>query len=235
MKKCFTILLIAFLLFLNCERKSADPNLNDYSVIGKIVDEVSGQACIEILVRILNNQNAYHTITGTDGSFRFQSISRGEYFLTVEVSKNGKTLTDTCGKYSTDTQNWGTIYTTISYKLNPEIVYAGHWDGITSQDREITIVIEEVNDNALVTYVGFAVQLSNGFQETISETPNNEVKNGKFSCSGVDFNTSYNISGTFINTDSLIGDFTATMDEIPEAEIQAGEASGTYCAINYKL
>lgn len=112
MRKYIYILVSCFLLFLSCEKDPSAPssNSNEYSIIGKIVDQASGQGLATTLVKIVSNQNAYQTTTGAEGSFSFQNIASGEYLLTTEKSQNEKVLIDTCGNYNTDTPDWGTIY-----------------------------------------------------------------------------------------------------------------------------
>ncbi len=112
MRKYTYLIFIWFLLFLSCEKDSTAPpsNSNEYSIIGKIVDQASGQGLTATLVKIVNNQNAYQTTTGDLGSFGFQNVTSGDYLLTVEISQNGEVLSDTCGNYNTDTPDWGTIY-----------------------------------------------------------------------------------------------------------------------------
>ena len=128
--KYYISTLISFFLLLSCEKDSTIPaeNLNEYSVIGKIVDQASGQGLTGSLVKIVNNQNAYQTMTGTDGAFGFQNIKSGEYLLTTETSQNGKVLTDTCGNFNTDTPDWGTVYANTFASITGTINLEGETD-----------------------------------------------------------------------------------------------------------
>lgn len=130
MKKYIYILVSCFLLFLSCEKDPSAPssNSNKYSIIGKIVDQASGQGLATTLVKIVSIQNAYQTTTGAEGSFSFQNIASGEYLLTTEKSQNEKVLIDTCGNYNTDTPDWGTIYSQTFASITGMIKLEGEND-----------------------------------------------------------------------------------------------------------
>ena len=107
------LLVLYAILFFSCAKDSNTPTSNptEYSIIGKLVDKSSGQGLQGTLVKIESHQNAYQTFTGEEGNFGFQHINSGEYILSIEISLEGKIVTDTCGSYTTESTNWGTIYT----------------------------------------------------------------------------------------------------------------------------
>lgn len=130
MRTYISIFISSFLLLISCEKNSNHPtsSSNEYSIVGKIIDQASGQGLEGSIVKIVNDQNAYQITSGTGGAFSFQNIKSGEYLLTTESSQNGKILTDTCGNYNTDTPDWGNIYSNTFASIRGTINLDGETD-----------------------------------------------------------------------------------------------------------
>jgi hypothetical protein len=151
MKKISLFIFICFIVFANCEKDTTNPIVesDQKSIIGKIVDKASGQGLTGALVKISNSQNAYQTTSGTAGSFGFQNIESGEYLLKTESIENGKSLTDSCGIYNTDTPDWGAIYSSTFASIIGTIELEGQ-----SDHSFINVQLLGTNKSALTTNQG---------------------------------------------------------------------------------
>lgn len=151
MKKISLSIFICFIVFSNCKKETTNPAIepDQKSIIGKIVDKASGQGLSGTLVKISNNHNAYQTTSGTAGSFGFQNIVNGEYLLTTETSENGKSLSDSCGIYNTDTSDWGTIYSSTFASIMGTVKLDGQ-----SDHSFINVQLLGTNKSAVTTNQG---------------------------------------------------------------------------------
>ncbi|MFB6342633.1 hypothetical protein ACE1ET_12970 [Saccharicrinis sp. FJH62] len=150
-------LFVLIILLSSCIKEPVETDRS--SIIGRVLDKASGQPLSSATLIIENEDNNYISTTNFDGYFEFKEIINGEYTviskkkedaITTKSSQFDGEITDTLGFFSTDSKNWGNLYSQTFCSLTGNITIPE-----ISDYSEINVKLLGTDKSALTTNKGF--------------------------------------------------------------------------------